>query len=104
MNKTISAAGAQFQTLNQVAILVLALALIFIPGCRSEHLRLLFRGLFLIACAALVFRAIRRGRGTETPEGMIEGLGSGRLNPLTTPLERFAMVAAMVATTVLAFA
>jgi len=85
-----------------IALVLLSVALMLVASLRTEQMRHVFKVLWLVESATLVYRTFRTGRLRQTPEGSIDGLMNGTITPITTPLERIACLTALVAWAVLA--
>lgn len=102
MKKSILLARDKLLELNQVALLMLAIALIFVPAARTEALRILFKVILVVESFVVVSRALRLGYGKKSPEELVEKFEKGAPRVTKTTLERISIFSAMIATIVLA--
>ena len=103
MKKSLRFARDKLLELNQVALLMLAIALIFIPATHIEAFRILFKATLMVECLAVVSRALRLGYGRKSPEELGEQFERGATRVTKTTLERLSIFSAIAATIVLAF-
>ncbi len=102
MKISILLAGDKLLELDQVALLMLAIVLIFVPATRTDALRTVFNLIISVELIAVVSRALRLGYGKNSPEELVEKLKGGSARVTKTNLERISIFSAMIATIVLA--